>query len=53
MIFSNKKIDKSDAYIKNDQKLIKHAKWKKFFIGGQLDSHLQWKDHVNCVNLKI
>ena len=23
------------------------------FLGVMIDSHLQWKEHINCVNLKI
>ena len=52
MIFSNKRIDKSDIFIKIDQKLIKQVMITKFF-GVMIDSRLRWKEHINCVNLKI
>ena len=52
MIFSNKRIDKSDIFVKIDQKLIKQVMITKF-LGVMIDSHLQWKEHINCVNLKI
>ena len=52
MIFSNKGIDESDIYVKIDQKLIKQVMIAKF-LGIMIDSHLQWKKHINCVNLKI
>ena len=52
MIFSNKRIDKSDIFIKIDQKLIKQVMITKF-LGVMIDSHLQWKEHINFVNLKF
>ena len=52
MIFSDKRIDKFDIFIKIDQKLIKQVMITKF-LGVMIDSHLQWKEHINCVNLKI
>ena len=52
MIFSNKRIDKPDIFIKIDQKLIKQVMITKF-LGVMIDSHLQWKEHINCVHLKI
>ena len=52
MIFSNNRIDKSDIFIRIDQKLIKQVMITKF-LGVMIDSHLQWKEHINCVNLKI
>ena len=52
MIFSNKGIDKSDNFIKIDQMLIKQVIITKF-LGVMIDSHLQWKEHINCVILKI
>ena len=51
-IFSNKRIGKSNIFVKNDQKLIKQVMTGKF-VGVMIDSHLQWKEHINCVNLKI
>ena len=52
MIFSNKRIDKSDIFIKIDQNLISQAMITKF-LGVMIDSHLQWTEHINCVNQKM
>ena len=52
MIFSNKRIDKSDNFIKIVQKLIKQVMITNF-LRVMIDSHLQWKEHIDCVNLKI
>ena len=52
MIFSTKRISKSDIFIKIDQKLIKQVMITKF-LGVMIDSHIQWKEHINYVNLKI
>ena len=52
MIFSNKRIDKSDIFINIDQKFIRQVMITKF-LGVMIDSHLQWKEHINCVNLKF
>ena len=43
MIFSNKGEDKSDIFVKIDQKLIKQVLITKF-LGVMIDSYLQWKD---------
>ena len=43
-------IDKSDIFIY--QKLIKQVVITKF-LGIMIDSHLQWEEHINCVNLNI
>ena len=51
IIFSNR-IHKSDIFTKIDQKLIKHVMITKF-LGVMIDSLLQWKEHINCVSLKI
>ena len=56
MIFSNNKINKPDALIKIYQKVIKQEK-NKIKTGVMLTyavcGNIQWKEHVNCVNLKI
>ena len=52
MIFSNKEIDKPDVLVKIDQKVIRHVTVTKL-LGIMQDCHLQWKEHVTCVNLKI
>ena len=52
MIFSNKRVDESNIFVNIDQKLIKQVMITKF-LGVMIDSHLQWEEHVNCVNLKI
>ena len=52
MIFSNKRTDKFNIFVKIDQKLIKQVMITKF-LGVMIDSHLLWKEHINCVNLKI
>ena len=52
MIFSNKGIDKSDIFIKIYQKLINQVMITKSF-GVMIDNNLQWKEHINCVNMNI
>ena len=52
MIFSNKGIDKSDIFIKIDQQSNKQVMITKF-LGAVIDSHLQWKEHINYVNPNI
>ena len=52
MIFSDKNIDKSNIFTKIDQTLIKQVMITEF-LGVMIDSHFQWKAHINCVNLKI
>ena len=51
VIFSNKGIDRFDISLKIDLRLIKQVMITKF-LGVMIDSHLQWKEHINCVNLK-
>ena len=41
-----------DVLIEIDQNVIKHIMVTKI-LGVMLDCHLQRKEHVNCVNLKI
>ena len=52
MIFSCKGTDRSNIFVKIDQELIKQLMITKF-LGVMIDSDLQWKEHINCVNLKI
>ena len=52
MIFFWKRIDKSDIFIKIDLRLIKLEMITNFF-GVMIDNLQQWKQHINCVDLKI
>ena len=52
MTCPNKRIDKSDLFIKVDQKLIKQVMITNF-LGVMIDRHFEWKEHINFLNLKI